>query len=279
MPYSAEISRNNPAAILILVDQSLSMNDPFAGQPDQKKADGVADAVNRLLQNLVLKSAKSEGVRDYFLVGVLGYGAKLRVGLGGSLPGQVLVPISRVADSPLRVETRTQLVDDGSGAYVEQPFRFPVWFEPRAAGMTPMAEVFTKAEEVLAHFVDTYPDSFPPILINLTDGKPTDANPLPIVRRIKRLETNDGTTLVFNLLISADPKPPIYFLAEEELLVDPFAKLLFRMSSELPPRLAVAAQTEGYDIQPGARGVVFNADLTAVVRFLDIGTRVSTVLR
>ena len=279
MPYSAEISRNNPAAILILVDQSLSMNDPFAGQPDQKKADGVADAVNRLLQNLVLKSAKSEGVRDYFLVGVLGYGAKLHAGVGGSLPGQVLVPISRVADSPLRVETRTQLVDDGSGEYVEQPFRFPVWFEPRAAGMTPMAEVFTKAEEVLAHFVDTYPDSFPPILINLTDGKPTDANPLPIVRRIKRLETNDGTTLVFNLLISADPKPPIYFLAEEELLVDPFAKLLFRMSSELPPRLAVAAQTEGYDIQPGARGVVFNADLTAVVRFLDIGTRVSTVLR
>jgi hypothetical protein len=279
MPYDAEISRNNPAAILLLVDQSRSMVEPFAGQPDQKKSEGVADAVNRLLQNLVLKSAKADGVRDYFHVGVIGYGTKLRCGLGGALPDDVLVPVGRVADSPLRIETRTQLVDDGAGEYVEQPFRFPVWFEARANGPTPMNGAFEAAEAVLKAFVAAHPASFPPIVINLTDGQPTDANPLAAVRRIGRLGTADGKALVFNLLISADPKPPVYFLASDELLVDPYAKLLFRMSSELPPRLMAAARAEGYDVQPGARGVVFNADLTAVVRFLDIGTRVSTVLR
>ena len=43
------------------------MDDPFgAGESKRKKADGVADAINRLLQNLVIKCAKEEGVRDYF---------------------------------------------------------------------------------------------------------------------------------------------------------------------------------------------------------------------
>jgi hypothetical protein len=278
MPYTAEISRQNPASILILVDQSRSMSEPFCGVPGQSKAEGVADAVNRLLQNLVLKSAKADGVRDYFRVGVIGYGVKLTCGLGGSLPDAALVPVSRMADRCLRVETRTREVEDG-GEVVEQPYRFPIWFEPVANGGTPMAGAFEAAENVLAQFVRDCPDSFPPILLNLTDGKPTDANPLPVVRRIQQLGTRDGKALVFNLLISSDPKPPIYFLAQESLLVDPYAKLLFRMSSVLPPRLVAAAKSEGYATEAGARGVVFNADLTAVVRFLDIGTRVSTTLR
>ena len=66
MPYSAEISRVNPSCFLFLIDQSGSMSDPFGGQAGRKKAEGVADAINRLLQNLVIKCAKSEGVRDYY---------------------------------------------------------------------------------------------------------------------------------------------------------------------------------------------------------------------
>ena len=60
MPYSAEISRSNPTAFVFLLDQSSSMLEPFGGQPEKRKADGVADALNRLLQNLVLKCAKNK---------------------------------------------------------------------------------------------------------------------------------------------------------------------------------------------------------------------------
>src|SRR5436305_11871066 len=104
MPYSAPISRVNPACVVLLVDQSKSMADPLVGGTGQSKAAAVADAVNRLLQNLVLRSAKAGGVRDYFRVGVIGYGRVVRAGLGGRLPGDVLVPISQLSDRPLRVE-------------------------------------------------------------------------------------------------------------------------------------------------------------------------------
>lgn len=279
MPYSAEISRTNPACVLILIDQSKSMDEPFAGQPDKLKSEGVADAVNRLIQNMVLKCAKIDGVRDYFHVGLIGYGGELRAGLGGTLPDDVLIPISKLADKPLRVENRVRLVEDGEGGTVEQNVKFPVWYDPVARGRTLMNGAFEAAELIISSFILSYPESYPPIVLNITDGKPSDANPLPTVSRLKKLASADGPILVFNLLLSAEPKPPIYFIDDESLLLDTYSKLLFRMSSTLPPKLVQAAKADGFPVNAGARGVVFNADLVAVVRFLDIGTRVTTGLR
>src|SRR6267143_1587282 len=104
MPHTAEISRTNPSCFLFLVDQSGSMIKPFGGQRGKIKAQGVADAINGLLQNLALKCSKSEGVRDYFHVGVIGYGAYVGSAFGGALAGQRLVPISEIANKPLRLD-------------------------------------------------------------------------------------------------------------------------------------------------------------------------------
>src|SRR2546425_3263556 len=127
MPYSAEISRNNPSCFLFLIDQSGSMADNFSGEVAKKKADGVADAINKLLQNLCIKCAKEEGVRDYFHVGVIGYGAHVQPAFGGMLAGRELVPISEIALNPARIEVRTKKVSDGAGGLVDQSVKFPVW--------------------------------------------------------------------------------------------------------------------------------------------------------
>ncbi len=49
MAYTAEISRANPTCFLLLVDQSGSMAQGFGGESGKSKAEGVAEAVNRLL--------------------------------------------------------------------------------------------------------------------------------------------------------------------------------------------------------------------------------------
>ena len=49
MSYTADISRNNPGCFLFLIDQSGSMMGALGGQPDQRKMDAAADAVNRIL--------------------------------------------------------------------------------------------------------------------------------------------------------------------------------------------------------------------------------------
>src|SRR5216683_3026231 len=100
MPYTAPISRSNPTALIFLLDQSSSMLEPFGAQPERSKANGVSDALNRLLQNLVLKCARADGVRDFFHVGMIGYGGRVLSAFGGSLAGKTLVPISQVANNP-----------------------------------------------------------------------------------------------------------------------------------------------------------------------------------
>jgi hypothetical protein len=280
MPYAAEISRTNPTCFIFLIDQSSSMLEPFGAQPAKQKSEGVADAINRLLQNLVLKCAKSEGIRDYFYVGLIGYGgAAAASALGGTLAGQTLVPVSAVANSPLRVEQRTRKVDDGAGGLIEQKFKFPLWLEPKANGKTPMCQALGLAKQYLDVFLGRYPNCYPPLVINITDGMSTDGDPLPAARALQGLSTSDGAVLVFNAHVSATTAAAVEFPAAEAGLPDNFAKLLFRMSSSLPPRLLDAARAEGFPGMPGTRGFVFNADLVSVVRFLDIGTRIAQAVR
>src|SRR5436305_12465452 len=126
VPYTAEISRTNPTAIIFLLDQSSSMLEAFGAQPEKSKADGVSDAINRLLQNLVLKCAKADGIRDFFHVGMIGYGGRVASAFGGALAGQTLVPISNIANNPLPVEQRNRKVDDATGGLIGQKFKFPV---------------------------------------------------------------------------------------------------------------------------------------------------------
>jgi hypothetical protein len=276
MPYSAQITRTNPACFLFLIDQSESMGAPFAeGLGDRSKATIVADAVNRLLQNLVLRSAKAGGVQDYFHVGVIGYGKTVRAGFGGKLPFEVTIPISRIGEYPLRVEKRTKLVPDGAGGVVEQSVKFPVWYDPESEGATPMCEAMSAAGLVVHHFIEKYPESYPPIVLNMSDGIPSDGNPQSIARTIRKMTTSNGNALLFNLLLSTKLEPPVCFPSDETLLSENSAKLLFRMSSELPEGMWEAARIETRDLKPRARGVVLNADPTALVRFLDIGTRVT----
>lgn len=279
MPYSGEISRTNPSCFLFLIDQSGSMSDPFGGQPGKRKADGVADAINRLLQNLVFKCAKSEGVRDYYQVGVVGYGSQVAPALGGPLTGRPLVPISEIAHSPIRVEERTKKVDDGAGGLVDQTIKFPVWFDAVASGGTPMSQALELARRTVSDFIRRVPDCYPPIIVNVTDGEATDGNPESQAGLVRDLASSDGNVLLFNVHISSRADRPVEFPGSEAELPDEYARLLFRMSSILPPPMQEIARRESVQVSETTRGFVFNADLVSVIRFLDIGTRVAQNLR
>lgn len=278
MPYTAEISRFNPSCFIFLIDQSGSMQDPFGGDESaRKKADGVADAINKLLQNLVIKCAKSEGVRDYYHVGVIGYGHRVSPAFLGSLSGKELVPISEIANTPARIEERTKKIDDGAGGLVDQTIKFPIWFDSVANGGTPMCHAINRAQTILSGWLSQYPDCFPPIVINVTDGESTDGDPSSASDSLKSLASSDGNILFFNVHISSHRSQPIEFPDSEINLPDQHAQLLFNMSSILPDYMRSIAQQEGYRVSDGTRGFVFNGSIVSVIKFLDIGTRPSNL--
>jgi hypothetical protein len=263
MSYSAEISRTNPTAFMFVIDQSGSMADPV-GDTDLSRAEFVCDALNRIVVNLITRSSKSEGVRDYFHIGAIGYGGStVANALSGSLGNKSFNPISAFEQHPLRVEQR-----DG--------MPFPVWFEPYAGGGTPMRKAMRTAAQALAEWCDEYPESFPPTLLHVTDGEPSDGDPEPIVEQLKSLGTEDGEVLILNLHTGQSKSGPIKFPNMEKQVTDGFGKILYRMSSILPPAVAGAARERGYQVDDEARGFFFNVEPIEVVEFFEIGTRASS---
>jgi len=286
MPYTSEISRTNPSCFLFLIDQSGSMSDPFgagesigAEEPrkPKSKADAVADAINNLLRNLTIKCAKSEGIRDYYEVGVIGYGSSVGTAFKGELAGQGFIPISKIANNPFQIEERIKRIDDGAGGLVDQKVRFPVWFESAAGGGTPMCKALNLAKVSLTEWLNQHPSSFPPIVINITDGESGDGDPTSEAEAIKALSNDDGNVLLFNLHLSSERAKPVKFPDSVEALHDKYANLLFRLSSLLPTYMQDFARQENYSVSERTRGFVFNADIVSVIQFLDIGTRPSNL--
>jgi hypothetical protein len=269
--YSAEISRQNPACLIFLIDQSGSMEEPIAGGTGEKKKQVVADAINRLLYNSVLRCSKEDGVRPYFNIGVWSYD-----GVGGvrTAFGSELSSITEIAEQPKRMETRKRRLPDGAGGVYEDEFQLPVWFDAVAQGNTPMNAAFSAVVAPLRAWVNQHSASFPPIIINLTDGAYTDQSPAAIVSELMRLGTSDGSTLVFNCHISQNPGMSVTFPSDGQAGgLTGIARELYDMSTPLPEPMRRQAQSKGYQLEPGARGYVYNADLVTMIDFLDIGTR------
>lgn len=289
--YSAEISRANPTCFVFLLDQSRSMEEQIGGADSAQSEQGqqaqaqmtqaqskqlvVADAINRLLQELAVKCAKEEGVRDYFYVSVIGYGRTVGPALGGALAEREIVPLSEVAANPARLEERVKKVPDGAGGLVEQSIKFPIWVDPVANGGTPMSQALALAQSIVSAWLGDHPDCFPPVVLNLTDGESTDGDPTGPANALRELASSDGNVLLFNLHVSSDASPATSFPDSGAELPNRYAQTLFDASSVLPIHMRTYAMQQGYSVSGDTRGFVFNADMTSVVQFLDIGTRPS----
>ena len=285
VPYSQEISRQTKACFLCLLDQSFSMEEPL-GNSTSRKCDELVTAINGWLQNMAIRASGDQGIRDWMDIGVFGYRTDqaaqpiIESALQGPLAGRSIVSIREIGENPARIDTRTQyLPDEETGQMIEVPCETPVWVDARTEGGTPMCHMFYHAHGILREWIAAHPQSFPPIVVHITDGESQDGDPLPYVDAVKNLATEDGNVLLFNCHLSMTAAEPFMFPSGEQGLPDQLARALFHMSSVLPEPFFRHAQAEGFPIQPGARGMAFNADMVCLIQFLNMGTQAAPGLR
>jgi len=272
MPYQAEISRENPTCFLFVIDQSGSMDE--ITETGRSKADFVADVLNKTIYTLVTSCSKSDGVRNYFDVGVIAYhGSEVVSGFNGALAGGIVHPINAISEHTLRIEERQKKMDDGAGGIVELKTKFPVWFDSKSAGGTPMRAAFSKTKETVSAWCEAHPGSYPPTILHVTDGQSTDGAPEEMADTLRQISTKDGQALLFNLHVTTAGGLEMVFPTCETDLKDEYSRMLFRMSSALPSHLAKFAGDKGYEIVDGSRGFIFNGDPQCIVDFFEIGTR------
>jgi hypothetical protein len=256
------------------------MEAPFAD--GLSRADYLARVVDTAIQELAVRCNKADGMRDYFHVAALGYGnGKVENAFGavpagsaegtaargaaarssaGSASGPDWRTISEVARAPLAVDR------DSSG------LPKPRWIEAKAQGDTPMMEAMEEACALVAAWCDAHPDSYPPTVINVTDGEPTGESPETAASFLRRIHTEDGETLLFNLHISGQGRSEVVFPDREDGLNE-YGRLLFRMSSPFPPHLRSSAAAAGFAPAADARFFAYGAGADLAVRFLNLGTR------
>lgn len=277
MAYQAEISRRNPTCFLFLVDRSASMEDGF-GDGIKRKCDGVAETLNRLLYELAIKCAKEDGIRNYYDLGVIGYGATVGSAFTGLLAARNLAPIADVAANPARIEQHVR--KSGAPGDLGKSIRIPIWFDPVAVGPTPMVEAFDLACDLLEAWILAHPHAYPPTVVNVTDGESTDGDPAKAMHRLTQLHTSDGNVLLFNVHISGERQAKsVKFPSVADGLPDAYARLLYHNASALTPFMLATARDMDLHVGDGAKAFVMNADLMMLVQALDIGTRASNPLR
>jgi len=286
MSYQEEISRTKPSVFLFLIDQSGSMAAPF-GHADKTgrtptKAEVVADSLNATLEEVINRCSREEGIRDYFEVGIIGYGQSSTASFcwEEQLAGRQIVPLSEAKRfAGMQAVSEENVVH---GKSVTETVEHSIWVKPTAAGGTPMKSALQLAQQVLESWIQQHPQSYPPIVINITDGAATDVQGdqdlINAAQAITALTNKNGSgVLLINCHISARGDSVVVFPSRlEQLPQDSYAQVLFQMSSVLPPQMnSVAAEVLGRSASTSdpIRGMVFNAGAVLLVKFLEIGTR------
>ncbi|MBI3409296.1 MAG: VWA domain-containing protein [Planctomycetes bacterium] len=275
MAYSAEITPENPTCLVFLLGQSQSMAEPFEGDQTIRKIDVVMDAMNRTLQELVVRCAKAEQVTNYYYISIIRYGGGVEPAFSGALSGRVMAPISEIAEHPAQTERRTWIVADAvSGAGTQEVhFPMPMWVNPRPRGEAHMCEALALVKVTLERWLSHHRTSFPPTVLHLTDSEPSDGEPAQLGNDITTLATADGPVLLFNCHISSRRSgAKLEYPTDDSTLPSDFARTLFRMSSHLPGVFQEAAMKKGLNVPTGARGFVFNGDPASVYHFFALGT-------
>lgn len=279
--YDKAISRRDPGLMVFLIDTSDSMKSNWAGT-GMSLAQGAALAINRILLELCIKSTKEAGgaMRDYFFTGLYLYGFRPSDGgegvesaLPGGLASRGIVPLSELAAAPLGIREEPSIDSR------QVTSRTPVWIEAHHGWRTPMCQAFALVGAHVYEWASAFPESAAPIIINVTDGMVTDspyqgATLSDWAARMTSIRTADGATLLLNVFLSPTPSAIISYPASAKGLPEP-GPGLFSISSPLPQPMVTNARAAGIDVPEGARGLVFNADLSTLVSFLEIGTRVN----
>lgn len=277
--YVARVTRKNPAAIVIMIDQSGSMR--FSYTTGVSKAKTVADIVNSLLQDLLNKCIKEQGIKNYFNILVFGYGDKITKIWEGGLEDRQWVTVEDLRDNVVETvrEEAQRSTPFGVKNYVKERYK---WISEKFDGSaTNMRQAFEYCQSILEDWTLEHEDSFPPLVFNITDGLPTDIKGdfdqwLQTCNNLTSVSTKDGNTLLFNILLTNGEEVVMPGNENSQgMLANEYHRAMIFGSSVLP----VALRGIAYNVfkedrirNEHTRCLIINSTPKSVIGMLNIGT-------
>ena len=278
--YQNCINRTHRTSFVIMIDQSGSMQETVLfGCQRMTKAEGVALAANTFIDEIISRSRRDGGIYDYYDIAVIGYSGDGVQSLLGE--GWNFTQPSRLAARQVRKAKRMVVNTLPDGGQIMTVSEHNAWIEPQAVGGTPMYEAFSRVLDMVSTWCrkPANADSYPPTVINITDGEGSDADSdkiREITARIKTVKTSDGGVLLFNMHLCGEHDtvcPSVLFPSDKSELPDKrYARLLYDISSQMPETYNSLIA----EIRPGGKppykGMSYNCSLSNIADVLNIGS-------
>lgn len=280
LPYTAQISRAHPTAMVFIVDNSASMGCNMVTLDGETitAAQAIQRITNRQIAEIVGRCVKGDETRHYFDIAVLGYGGEVYSAWKGTLAGKDFVSPEEVAHNPYQRIITTKQVKTRRGVMTKEVEEH-VWVDDRHdGGYTRMDLALRRAKDLLEPWIAAHPESYPPTVFHITDGIPVGTTEEAVMREaeeLKSMYTNDGNVLLFNVHLSSTEEEALVLPASKAEVEDnEYSKFLYEMSSLLPMRYnETIAQRMGMGVS-NTRHVAMSVNATAdqLVQMMDIGT-------
>ena len=277
--YTQEITRRHRAAFVLVLDRSGSMQERIRlGRMNITRAEAVTLMANALITELIDRCQRTDALRNYYDIAVIGYANDEVESLLGKQGFISIEQLKQMAPERSTISIEEEL-PDGSSAVVTHSVT--EWIKPKAEGKTPMYEALLRVRDLVGKWCaeSENRESFPPIVINITDGESSDCDDrelCDICSQIRRQATADGETLLLNIHISANNTIPsmVFPMAEELAAADRYARTLAECSSIRPVVFNDSIQQiKGAGATPPFIGMGYNASIIELLSIINIGSR------
>ncbi len=278
------VNTSKPWLLVTLVDGSHSMSADWVGTK-RSMAEIVEQSVNNMLYDMALHYSISEGegedvLKDRIHLRLLTYSGEDDVSDPIPLPGGSYYLHADGEDGWVKNYSELHRYN-GSQAEI------PRWFKHVPNGKTPMLKAFQTARRVIEEHISQFPDSFPPVLLNISDGEPSDCGE-PIdwslltseCEAIRSLGRDGNHPIICN--VHLDPRgrglPSLY--PEKPPSENGIEDGLWRSSSKISDLIGFQKNHSIPEVARDGNGdrrfFVFNSDLMHFHEFLSFSTRLGT---
>jgi hypothetical protein len=278
MTHSHPITRLNPTAFIVLIDLSGSMTEKIIfGGIEMTKARAVTHATSSFIDELLFRARRESGTYDYYDIAVLGYSGDGVESLI-SPPGEFTSPSVLAASGARREKiVRERKMPMGRSAMTVNIQN--VWIDEKASGSTPMCQALNEGLSLVEAWCKRRKnsESYPPTVINITDGEASDCNTdnvRAIASRIRATGTSDGNTLLINIHLASggDGRPVMFPSSPDELPDHRYARMLWDISSEMPESYHDVITFMRPDATAPFRGVAWCSQIGELITMMNIGS-------
>tara|TARA_B100000003_G_C10913382_1_gene364163 strand:- start:942 stop:1778 length:837 start_codon:yes stop_codon:yes gene_type:complete len=271
-PYTQNLQTKNPGCIIFMVDQSGSM-----AAADPKTQHSLAFTAKRAtdltISEIVAACIKQGVVMPRVWIGAYGYSTQYPNNVKWIIKGKQYdtadhAGLISIVDLE---ETDNEYYDDNNELFIND------YAEEAANGGTPMGSAFDEVLSLVENFAQNHSSAHPPIVINISDGEPTDMSLADMeakAQALRGITTTDGDALLWNIHVSAADPNPIVCPDAGTKMPDAYADAMLASASAMPDAHKTNAAARGIQVGETAKCCVYNADANTLVQMLSFASSV-----